>query len=136
MSDLHSKRREFAEGLILDAGVLPDIFDVMLKAWLQVKIPNKEISEPRITALWKIQCCKVNQKQYQDGGSQFDFFHEVQENDPDSGKQTSRKDFVVKLYGSDPHNPLLSGLLLRLVRCKPVQPDFGYAPGVDVPDGH
>jgi len=110
MISSHSKRREFTEGLILDDGFLPDILEIMLEAWSLVSIHDKKTLEPRITALWQIQCCHVNQSRYFEFGSpwkietHFDFFHEVQNNDPVTGKQISRKDIVVRLYGSIPCN--------------------------------
>jgi len=99
MNDLLSKRQAFAEDLILEDGFLPDIFEVMLEAWTRVIIPDKKTSEPRITSLWKDQCRDVNRERHWDVGSQFDFFHEVQKNDPNTGKQISRKDIEVRWYG-------------------------------------
>ena len=98
MNNVLANAQAFAEGLILDGGYLPNIFEVMLEAWTQVSIPHKKTLEPRITALWKVQCCIVNQKRYSDVGPQFDFFYEVQEPDPITGRQISRKDIVVNVY--------------------------------------
>lgn len=106
MNNSISNRREFAKGLVLDDGFLPDVFEVMLDAWTRVRIPEKGIREPRITALWKIQCRIVNQTRYREVGSlfEFDFLHEEQENDPDTGKQISRKDITVRVYGPNSAN--------------------------------
>ena len=93
---MDSSPRDFAENLLPDH-FLRDIFEVMLIAWESVVVPDWNTNEPRITALWNIQCREVN-KMFAEFGPIFDFFHEAQENDPETGKQLCRKDIEVRLY--------------------------------------
>jgi hypothetical protein len=120
MNQKTNKLHKFAVKEFPDENYLQEIFDVMLEAWIQVVVPDIQTSEPRITALWKDQCCLLNRQRYNTVGSNFDFFIESLNTDPKTGKQISRKDFEVRLYCQSDSNSIKQQMPFIVIESKKI----------------